>query len=126
MKIVSAACLAGLLWLTGCATTTPDPADTSATASQTGKTPQAPLPRPYTPFFPDGPLQPITAAQAAAMGVAATAPPADMWERIRRGFAMPNLETDQVSDQEQWYATRPDYMQRMTERSSKYLFHIVE
>ena len=54
MKIVSAACLAGLLWLTGCATTTPDTADTSATASQTGKTPQAPRPRPDTPFFPDG------------------------------------------------------------------------
>jgi membrane-bound lytic murein transglycosylase D len=39
---------------------------------------------------------------------------------------MPDLETDQVRDREQWYATRPDYMQRMTERSSKYLFHIVE
>ena len=125
MKIFSAACLAGLLWLTGCATTF-DPADPNAMSSHTGATRQASLARPYSPFFPDGPLQPITAAQAAAMGVAATVPPADMWERIRRGFAMPNLETGQVSDQEQWYATRPDYMQRMTERSSKYLFHIVE
>lgn len=39
---------------------------------------------------------------------------------------MPNLEQDLVQNQEQWYATRPDYIQRMTERSSKYLFHIVE
>ena len=53
-------------------------------------------------------------------------PPADLWERIRRGFAMPNLENDLVRDREQWYATRPDYMLRMTERSRKYLFHIVE
>ena len=29
-------------------------------------------------------------------------------------------------DRTQWYANKPDYIQRMTERSSKYLFHIVE
>ena len=125
MKIIHAALLAGLLILTGCASTKQDAAEPFP-ATATGNLPQAPLAKPYTPFFPEGPLRPITAAQAAAMGVAATAPPADLWERIRRGFAMPNLETDQVSDREQWYATRPDYMQRMTERSSKYLFHIVE
>ena len=39
---------------------------------------------------------------------------------------MPNLDNDLVRQQEQWYATRPDYIQRMTERSRKYLFHIVE
>ncbi|RZJ08624.1 MAG: LysM peptidoglycan-binding domain-containing protein, partial [Acidovorax sp.] len=48
------------------------------------------------------------------------------WDRIRRGFAMPDLQHELVQDREQWYASRPDYMQRMTERSSKYLFHIVE
>ena len=125
MKMIHAALLASLLILTGCANIKPDASD-SILSTAHGDLPQAPLAKPYTPFFPDGPLRPITAAQAAAMGVAATAPPADLWERIRRGFAMPNLETGQVSDQEQWYATRPDYMQRMTERSSKYLFHIVE
>ncbi|MCJ7798545.1 MAG: transglycosylase SLT domain-containing protein, partial [Polaromonas sp.] len=46
--------------------------------------------------------------------------------RIRRGFAMPDLQNELVTDREQWYSTRPEYMQRMTERSSKYLFHIVE
>jgi membrane-bound lytic murein transglycosylase D len=39
---------------------------------------------------------------------------------------MPDLDNDLVHDREQWYASRPDYMQRMTERSRKYLFHIVE
>lgn len=52
--------------------------------------------------------------------------PADLWERIRRGFAMPDLQVDLVQDREQWYAQRPDYINRMTERSSKYLYHIVE
>lgn len=51
---------------------------------------------------------------------------ADLWERVRRGFAMPDLDTKQVRAQERWYASRPDYVQRMTERGSRYLFHIVE
>ena len=50
----------------------------------------------------------------------------DLWERIRRGFAMPDLQVDQVQDRERWYAERPDYIQRMTARSSKYMYHIVE
>jgi membrane-bound lytic murein transglycosylase D len=54
------------------------------------------------------------------------APPIDLWDRIRRGYAMPDLESDLVRDREQWYTTRPDYIFRMTERSKKYLFHIVE
>jgi membrane-bound lytic murein transglycosylase D len=51
---------------------------------------------------------------------------ADLWARLRRGFAMPELEHGLVRSAEQWYATRPDYVQRMTERGSRYLFHIVE
>jgi membrane-bound lytic murein transglycosylase D len=51
---------------------------------------------------------------------------ADLWGRIRRGFAMNDLQSELVTSQEQWYATRPDYISRMTERSSKYLYHIVE
>jgi membrane-bound lytic murein transglycosylase D len=39
---------------------------------------------------------------------------------------MPDLQSDLVRQQEQWYLARPDYIQRMTERSRKYLFHIVE
>jgi membrane-bound lytic murein transglycosylase D len=53
-------------------------------------------------------------------------PPVDIWERIRRGFAMPDLDSDLVRNREQWYASRPDYMLRMTERSRPYLFHVVE
>jgi membrane-bound lytic murein transglycosylase D len=53
-------------------------------------------------------------------------PPTDVWERIRRGFAMPDLDDDFVRNREQWYASRPDYILRMTERSRPYLFHVVE
>ncbi len=50
----------------------------------------------------------------------------DLWGRIRRGFQMPDLQSDLVDMQVNWYAQRPDYVQRMTERSQKYLYHIVE
>ena len=77
-------------------------------------------------IFPSGPLTPITAAQASSLGVMQLAPPIDLWDRIRRGYNMPNLTSDLVQGREQWYLTRPDYIFRMTERSRKYLFHIVE
>jgi membrane-bound lytic murein transglycosylase D len=55
-----------------------------------------------------------------------TSPDADLWGRIRRGFQMPDLQSDLVDMNAQWYAERPDYVARMTERSQKYLYHIVE
>ena len=119
MKLYQAAVLSILLALAGCATP-PSPAPSASTAPPTPAQPQLPA------SIPGGPLQPITASEAASRGVAQLQPPADLWERIRRGFAMPNLDGDLVRQQEQWYVTRPEYIQRMTERSRKYLFHIVE
>jgi peptidoglycan lytic transglycosylase D len=55
-----------------------------------------------------------------------TSEDADLWSRIRRGFQIPDLQSDLVDMQVNWYAQRPDYVQRMTERSQKYLYHIVE
>jgi membrane-bound lytic murein transglycosylase D len=51
---------------------------------------------------------------------------ADLWARVRRGLVLPDLENDRVRDWERWYSSRPDYVQRMTERGGRYLFHIVE
>ncbi|WP_026436782.1 transglycosylase SLT domain-containing protein [Acidovorax sp. JHL-9] len=119
MKILRFACLAGLLWLTGCATTGTPSSNQFDTDSPAGTAS-------HTPIIPNGPLSPITAGRAASSEVASLFTPTDLWERIRRGFAMPDLQHELVQDREQWYASRPDYMQRMTERSSKYLFHIVE
>ncbi|HEY2560442.1 MAG TPA: transglycosylase SLT domain-containing protein [Caldimonas sp.] len=50
----------------------------------------------------------------------------DLWDRVRRGFAMSDLDSELVRDRERWYASRPDYVARMTERGSRYLFYIVE
>ncbi|MGE5737924.1 MAG: transglycosylase SLT domain-containing protein [Betaproteobacteria bacterium] len=54
-------------------------------------------------------------------------PPAtgDLWDRIVKGYAIPDLEGPLVEKWEQWYAERPDYVARMVERSRRYLYHIV-
>ncbi len=50
----------------------------------------------------------------------------DLWARIRATCSMPDLVDPLVTQHEQWYASRPDYVERMTTRGSMYLFHIVE
>ena len=50
----------------------------------------------------------------------------DLWDRIRAGFAMPELDSPLVARHEQYYLSRPDYLQRMFGRGSFYLHHIVE
>ncbi|MCO5099649.1 MAG: transglycosylase SLT domain-containing protein [Burkholderiaceae bacterium] len=50
----------------------------------------------------------------------------DLWERIRAGFAMPELPTPLVEQKERFYLERPEYLQRMFARGNRYLFHIVE
>ncbi len=79
----------------------------------------APTPVPVDPVRPD---EPVKLDDRGAQIVAQM----DLWARVRRGFSVPDLDTDLVRDREAWYATRPDYVQRMTERGSRYLFHIVE
>ena len=105
------------LWLGGCASV---PTSPSADASGVTASPPA-----QTTPAPTG-LRPLAKDQAHQDPIAHLSLPHDLWERIRRGFAMPDLETDLVEDRVQWYASRPDYLLRMTERSRKYLYHIVE
>ena len=50
----------------------------------------------------------------------------DLWQRMRQGFAMPDLDSDLVRKQMAYYASRPDYLQRMFDRSRIYLYHIVD
>src|SRR5438270_12627306 len=49
----------------------------------------------------------------------------DLWERIRSGFTLTDLDTPQVKQAEEWYASRPAYMARIIERSRRYLYYIV-
>ena len=80
------------------------------------------------PIIPSGPLLALgnSNASSTTVAVASLEAPRDLWERMRRSFAMPDLETDLVRQHEQWHASRPQNLERMVLRSSKYLFHIVE
>ncbi|WP_017524786.1 transglycosylase SLT domain-containing protein [Pusillimonas noertemannii] len=55
-----------------------------------------------------------------------THPPRDMWDRIRRGFAIPNLQSDLVDEWTAYYASHPESVYRMSERAGKYLYYIVD
>ncbi len=121
--------------VSGCATSLPPPPKTAQPPME--RLPDAPpppalsLPAPATvPVAPAAQAVPpmntelgVTLKPHAIMGLQEQI---DIWERIRRGFAMPDLDNDLVRNREQWYASRPDYMLRMTERSRPYLFFIVE
>ncbi|MDG0835104.1 LysM peptidoglycan-binding domain-containing protein, partial [Pelomonas saccharophila] len=50
----------------------------------------------------------------------------DLWVRLRQGFQLQDLDDDWVHKAEAWYSARPDYVERMTTRGSRYLFHILE
>lgn len=129
MNLLSILALSTLVWLAGCATG-PLPDGRVPVADRKPET--QPIAEQDTPARPAAvvgsraPLSPIAAQPTASRTVTSLAAPADLWERIRRGYAMPNLQSDLVQDREQWYAMRQDYIFRMTERSRKYLFHIVE
>jgi membrane-bound lytic murein transglycosylase D len=55
-----------------------------------------------------------------------TIPPEDLWERVRRGFAVPDLDNALVREKVAYYAARPEYLQRVFDRSRLYLYHIVD
>jgi membrane-bound lytic murein transglycosylase D len=65
-------------------------------------------------------------AQVVSQKAAAALPPKNVWDRIRNGFAMTSIDNELVRDWENWYANRPDYVARMIDRSSRFLYHIVE
>ncbi len=52
--------------------------------------------------------------------------PSDLWGRIRDGFTLQDMDTPLVQTHVAWYANRPDYVERMIDRSQLYLYHIVE
>jgi len=55
-----------------------------------------------------------------------TIPPQDLWQRVRQGFSMPDLDNALVREKMAYYAARPEYLQRTFDRSRMYLYHIVE
>lgn len=53
-------------------------------------------------------------------------PATNVWERIRRGYAIPDHDNPRVRRQLTDYASYGDYWQRVSQRARPYLYHIVE
>jgi membrane-bound lytic murein transglycosylase D len=70
--------------------------------------------------------QDVPAAPPPPPTIDLTIPPDSLWQRIRNGFGMPDLHSPLVANRQAWYLNRPDYLNRIIGRSSKYLYHIVE
>ena len=70
--------------------------------------------------------EPPRAAGNADAGNNAAGPAANVWERIRRGYAIPDHDNPRVRRQLADYATYDDYWRRVSQRARPYLYHIVE
>lgn len=65
-------------------------------------------------------------ARDTASTIDLTAPAHDIWDRIRRGFAIPNLQDDLAEHWTNYYASHPESVYRMSQRASRYLYFIVD
>ena len=72
-----------------------------------------------------GSIQPLTELKK-IRAVDLTAPADDVWQRLRHGFAIPNLDSSIVADKQAQYVARPQTLKVMFERSGLYLYHIIE
>ena len=75
-------------------------------------------------------LQPEVLAAAEAIAAAPAEEPtsvqyADLFDRMRAGFALPDEEEVAIDVQMAWYVNHPDYMERTFGRGQRYLYHIV-
>jgi len=52
----------------------------------------------------------------------------DLWNRLRAGYRMNNgrpIYNQRIEGQKSWFASRQDYLNRLTARASRYLYHTV-
>ncbi|MCR4346482.1 MAG: transglycosylase SLT domain-containing protein [Sulfuricaulis sp.] len=115
-----------LLAAAGCATTSPE---TDQTAKDSASTPAAPFVSKEDSPAPVATVKPRaenTRPVATFDDGAASANHSDIWSRIRAGFSIKPLDSPLVEREARWFANNPEYMQRMMERASLYLYYIVE
>ncbi len=119
-----------VLLAAGCATVAePEPPPPAPVVATPVALPEAAEPAPVAapvaaPLQPEGP--PAEAPPRGRIDLYEGGDHSDLWARVREGFAVPDLDDEHVRKWEQWYAREPAYVQRMVERGSRYLFHIVE
>jgi membrane-bound lytic murein transglycosylase D len=51
--------------------------------------------------------------------------PSDLFERIRDGFSIVDVDHPTIDKEENWFARHPEYLDRTFKRGERYLYHIV-
>ncbi len=51
--------------------------------------------------------------------------PSDLFDRIRDGFLLSDVEHGSIDKEQKWFAKHPTYLDRTFKRGERYLFHIV-
>jgi membrane-bound lytic murein transglycosylase D len=108
-----------------------DSASLSVTAGVTTIPPVSPVTPGATASEPASEAIPVATNPTSAEQPATTEPiaptaPVSLWDRIRSGFAVPDLTGKLVQSKEKFYADKPELVQRISLRASRYLFQIVE
>lgn len=49
-----------------------------------------------------------------------------LWDRLRAGYGIEHQHHARIDKHLRWYQTHPKYMERVSKRAEKYLFHIVD
>lgn len=106
------------LALTGCSTTGGGPEYSSLPPSP----PYTPGPRPADPTS-TSPQQSLPDYRSGAPLTSGHYE--DMLDRIRAGFALPQVQHYAVDREIEWYRSRPDFLDRTFRRGERYLYHIV-
>jgi membrane-bound lytic murein transglycosylase D len=57
---------------------------------------------------------------------AAPPPPRTIWQRLRRGFRLPDYDNPRVRTQLQWYASHQEYLKRVMDRAEPFLYMIAQ
>jgi membrane-bound lytic murein transglycosylase D len=128
--LAKAAALAALFGLAGCATAPAEAPPLAPAPSRelampvAASAPAAAAQAAVEPSLDAGPNAPFLARTR--LDPEQDAERGDLWLRVRSGFSMADLDNDYVRKWEQWYARDPAYVQRMTERGGRYLFHVME
>lgn len=99
--------------------------DNAPPAAPSSSLPLIPLTTPATAKLPISELLPASKVVAKPAVSEDAFKETDVWGRIRTGYAIPDISNELVTKHVTWYATRPDYIARTTQRASRYLFHVV-
>src|SRR3989344_706826 len=110
-----------LLAAAGCATTSPE---TAQTATDSASTPAVPLVSDENSPAPVAAVKPKAenSKPIATFDEEAAAGHPNIWSRIRAGFSIEPLGRPLVEREARWFANNPEYMQRMMERAKLYLY----